>query len=135
MTFFDTIKNYFAPGYDKRLVDSFKDAELLSSLSREAGFIVASNKKEYYYYFPLEDNDINLARFLFRRNGIPMQVHVSTYHYHPQKALRVLRNSVVKNEARKRFIESVDTENVKMLQDEINAQKAIIARQMKGIVK
>ena len=47
----------------------------------------------------------------------------------------MLRNSVVKNEARKRFIESVDTENVKMLQDEINAQKAIIARQMKGIVK
>lgn len=135
MTIFESIKNYFAPAYDKRLVNPVKDAELLSALGRESVFITASDSKEYYYYFPIDSKDVNIAKYLLRRNGVPVRVHVSTYHYHPHKALRAPSKLVTGNAAAQKFVDSIDVENSKMLVDEVNTQRAIILRQMSGHVK
>ena len=57
-----------------------QDAQELWALSAEKiSKIRASNGKLYYYYRPLDVNDIERAKLLMKRNGLHPKVHKSNF--------------------------------------------------------
>lgn len=103
------IKNLFTP----RVVphnefDADADAKLLSLMASDAKYMRARNGVKYYYYFPVNADDINVAKMIMKRNGIKVRTHVSHYNYYPMQVLRSLRSDIKNDLARSRFIDAIN---------------------------
>ncbi|MBD5400760.1 hypothetical protein HDR61_03390 [bacterium] len=81
MKIFQKIKNWFAPKYMGQQVGPFykDDAAILNRLAWDNLIMHASNGKQYWYYFPVDANDVDVVRYLLNRNGIWAQQHNSKY--------------------------------------------------------
>lgn len=86
------------------------DAAAIARLANERFYIRARNGKHYWYCFvPVED--IPVARYLLKANGINVKKHNSRYtraFYSPKiPVLRVLVSDLKKNPAAKDFVDCV----------------------------
>lgn len=120
------IKNFFSS--DKNIininVNADKDAKELWRLSAEKiSKIRASNGKMYYYYRPLDLNNIERAQLLMKRNGLKTKAHKTNFWFTKQTVLRVLAKDV---EAKPSCIEFIKKINANLLTTEevLNQQKA-----------
>lgn len=135
MKFFETIKNYFAPGYDKKLANPVEDARVLAAMSADSMFLTATNGCKYYYYFARNEQDTSVAKYLLARNGVKTQKHRSSYYYVPRIGLRVKTDVLDKNQAAKDFIGSIDLSAPFADADEVQKRIMLARNQMKGKVK
>jgi len=135
MKLLEVIKNYFAPGYDKKLANPVEDAKILSAIGRESTFLNARNGLNYYYYFAKEEQDTPVAQYLFVRNGVKIKKHNSQYYYTPRLGLRVRACDIKDNETNKKFIDAICPDSSLIEKEELEARIAVIRRQMRGQVK
>lgn len=103
----EIVKDFFTPRGKSFDENAKQDALLLSQIASHAQFIRARNGVTYFYFFPTYDRDLPVAQFLFRRNGIKVRFHNSSFFYDKRPALRALRSDIVRDEGRRAFVESV----------------------------
>lgn len=135
MKLFESIKNYFAPGYDKRLIKPVEDARILSAIGKDSTYLTASNGFRYYYYFTQDEKDTSVAKFLMRRNGVKVKTHTSKYYYVPKVCLRIRTVELNKLPKAKLFVESIDSSLPFSDAEELQQKIAIVRNQMKGKVR
>lgn len=136
MKILEVIKDYFAPGYSKKLANPEADAKLLADMSSRIIDIKASNGKKYQYFFVSYSARPDVMLFLARRNGVKMQFHNSSYNStkHRDPVLRIREDVVNKNPEVKEFLDKVKAyEKLNKSKDEAYYQTVI--RQMHGKVK
>lgn len=114
-----TIKDFFGSSNNATQDVEFnadKDAKELWVLSAEKiSKIRASNGKLYYYYRPLDVNDIERAKLLMKRNGLHPKVHKSNFFMVKRTVLRVLVKDV---DTKKECIEFIKKVNANILTTE-----------------
>ncbi len=99
-----------------------QDAKELWALSAEKiSKIRASNGKLYYYYRPLDVNDIERAKLLMKRNGLHPKVHKSNFFMVKRTVLRVLVKDVDTKPECIDFIKKINN-NVLSTEDFFNKQ-------------
>ena len=85
MKVFKGIMNLFpkkmkvASGLSNHAEEDIKFLSMLSSSDTRE--LYASNGKYYYYFFMINDNYIDIAKFVFARNGFNAEVHNTKYYY------------------------------------------------------
>lgn len=134
MKIIQQIKDYFAPAYSVQYANPTEDVKTLSSLCGEKIYLTARNGKNYFYFFPYNEYDVTVAKYLFVRNGIPMRIHTSVYHYKKEKALRIPRAFLDANPDKKDFVEDINRYNPdNIIPEEKLLQRVKVARrQMQG---
>ena len=132
MKFIQRIKDYFAPAYSVKYAEPTVDVRVLSAIGKDAVFLTASNKKDYFYYFPVKVKNIDVAKYLFIRNGIPVRMHKTMYNYTKESVLRVPMTAIPKNSPQRKFVDAIDTYPDLMSAEEIESTLSLLRRQMKG---
>lgn len=104
------IQNFFtAPKLAKGLSQFAEDdIYLLSCMASETYFLNAKDGKNYFYYALQEKENIDVARFLFARNGLKANVHKSKYFYTPKSVLRILNKDFYNKPEQKNFVRSIN---------------------------
>lgn len=84
---------------------------MLSLMGLDARFLRARNGRTYFYYCPLNEQNMDVAIFLMTRNGLKPFIHNSHYYYTTRQILRIPRRNIVGNPERMNFIKSIDVTN------------------------
>ena len=103
----EIIKNFLTPRMKNTESTPVLDAQLLSSMVSEAVFLKARNNVSYFYFFPLNEDYLDVAQHLFTRNGIKVSMHKSHYYYSPRMSLRALRRDIERDSGRREFVRSI----------------------------
>lgn len=103
----EVIKDFFIPRNNSYNASAGEDARLLSLMASDVKYIRASNNVYYWYFFASDDNDLPVAKYLLRRNGIKAKLHNSHYSYVRHPILRAMRSDIIKSDARRAFIDSI----------------------------
>ena len=110
MTWYESIeiiKNFLTPRMKNTESTPVLDAQLLSSMVSEAVFLKARNNVSYFYFFPLNEDYLDVAQHLFTRNGIKVSMHKSHYYYSPRMSLRAWRRDIERDSGRREFVRSI----------------------------
>lgn len=113
--------------------DAQNDMHLLYALSEETGFIRARNGKDYWYYFLYDAKNMDVARYLLKRNGVNTRVHWSrylAYNGSPRPALRVRTSYILANPAVEDFVRSVGGVAERYNRDQVNEKILAVRAQM-----
>ena len=103
----EIIKNFLTPRMKNTESTPVLDAQLLSSMVSEAVFLKARNNVSYFYFFPLNEDYLDVAQHLFTRNGIKVSMHKSHYYYSPRMSLRAWRRDIERDSGRREFVRSI----------------------------
>lgn len=103
----EIIKNFLTPRMKNTESTPELDAQLLSSMVSEAVFLKARNNVSYFYFFPLNEDYLDVAQHLFTRNGIKVSMHKSRYYYSPRMSLRAWRRDIEMDAGRRDFVRSI----------------------------
>ena len=103
----EIIKSFFTPRMKNTESTPELDAQLLSSMVSEAVFLKARNNVSYFYFFPLNEDYLDVAQHLFTRNGIKVSMHKSHYYYSPRMSLRAWRRDIEMDAGRRDFVRSI----------------------------
>lgn len=103
------IKNFFTAPKLSEGLSPFADEDiyLLSCMASETCFLNAKDGKNYFYYVLHEKGNMDVARFLFARNGLKASVHKSEYFYTPKSVLRILNKDFAGKTEQKKFVRSI----------------------------
>ncbi len=117
MKVFKGIMNLFpkkmkvASGLSNHAEEDIKFLSMLSSSDTRE--LCASNGKYYYYFFMTNDNYIDIAKFVFARNGFNAEIHNTKYYYTGrQPVLRILKRDYANRKDLTGFIKSISTSYV-----------------------
>ena len=102
------IKKFFAP--NKNFVAPFAegDAETLSVMGTDARFLRARNVRVYFYYYLLDNANLDVAKYLFARNGLKAKIHNSHYYFYKRPVLRVPLKCINEKPEYMKFVKSID---------------------------
>ena len=106
-TSIEKIKNFFTPRYTAFNPNAAQDAQILSQISSRAVYMRARNGATYFYFFPIDEAYLDVAKFLMVRNGLKPRKHRSFYPYIPVTVLRVLDSDINSSPARSEFVQSI----------------------------
>lgn len=103
------IKNFFSKTNSIKKPNPFEkeDIELLVDMRMEARFLTASNGCRYFYYVLSNEKNIDVAKFVMKRNGLNPSVHKTYYYAWKPKILRIPAEKIEESKENKEFLEKV----------------------------
>lgn len=105
-----------------------EDITLLYSMCFEAMYVIATNGVEYFYYTPINDLNLDVIKFVMKRNGLKPKIHTTSYYINPRKILRVPYNTLNNNNNCIRITDSIisnymrEDKNVNLLLRKVEEQ-------------
>lgn len=105
-----------------------EDIILLSSMCYEARYVIATNGVEYFYYTPINDLNLDVIKFVMKRNGLKPKIHTTSYYISPRKILRIPYNTLNNNNNCIRITDSIisnymrEDKNVNLLLRKVEEQ-------------
>ena len=113
--------------------DPQQDIKLLANIARFSCYMRAQNGNVYWYYVPKNSLDIDVAKYLFERNGVIPTFRNSRYgDYNKRNPVLRMKQSYVQNNKRvSKFMESIkQCGNMKQTPQEIELMILKIRSQM-----
>lgn len=114
--------------------NSAEDAQLLSELCSDVRRMPATNSRKYWYLFLRDRKYVDVALYLFGRNGLEPQFHNSRYNMFGggrQPSLRIETKHLDNNPQFNEFIKLISAQR-KMNYKDLEVRVAAIREQMKS---
>lgn len=129
------IRDYFLPAYSVKYADPENDIIILSIMGRQVEYLVHSKTgKRYFYYFLSDGCNLDVAKYLFRRNGVPVVKHNTHYNWSAgiERVLRVPMSVLENNERVNDFVRQISPISYRNNISDYDERIKIIKRQKMG---
>ena len=105
-----------------------QDIKLLSAICADVHVMTASNGGTYWYYFPNNIEDVEVAQYLMERNGVVPTFRMSHYlagwgDYRP--AFRLSQSYLLRHPEQNNFVKQIEERNYSSIED-ANLQQQIL---------
>lgn len=115
----------------------FEDAEVLAHISGGRAFhLTANNGRSYLYIFPRGEENMRLAKYILRSNGLRPRLHMSRYYYNKTPVLRVPYSEFSNSPERNSFVDNVlSVSVVDLKKDRVETRVKILQQKLQQKTK